>query len=55
MSATDIIGVPLPSAAQLRGELPKETDVLVIGGGIAGAAMAYYLAVQGVEIGRAHV
>ncbi|MET7398378.1 FAD-binding oxidoreductase [Dactylosporangium sp. NPDC005572] len=50
MSATDIIGVPLPNAAQLRGELPKETDVLVIGGGIAGAAMAYYLAVQGVDV-----
>jgi len=50
VSATDIIGVPLPSAAQLRGELPKETDVLVIGGGIAGAAMAYYLAVQGVDV-----
>jgi glycine/D-amino acid oxidase-like deaminating enzyme len=33
-----------------RSPLPPSTDVVVIGGGIAGAAMAYYLAKGGVEV-----
>jgi glycine/D-amino acid oxidase-like deaminating enzyme len=33
-----------------RSELPSSTDVLVVGGGIAGTAMAYYLARSGVEV-----
>jgi glycine/D-amino acid oxidase-like deaminating enzyme len=33
-----------------RGTLPIDTDVLVVGGGIAGAAMAYYLARSGVDV-----
>lgn len=31
-------------------DLPASTDVLVVGGGIAGTAMAYYLARDGVEV-----
>jgi sarcosine oxidase, subunit beta len=41
-------GVPLLGPS--RGPLPAETDVAVIGGGIAGAAMAFYLAREGVEV-----
>jgi glycine/D-amino acid oxidase-like deaminating enzyme len=37
-------------AEHSHGPLPSSTDVLVIGGGIAGAAMAYYLAKSGVEV-----
>lgn len=33
-----------------RGALPESTDVLVVGGGIAGTAMAYYLASSGVDV-----
>lgn len=33
-----------------RAPLPPSTDVLVVGGGIAGAAMAYHLAKAGVEV-----
>jgi sarcosine oxidase, subunit beta len=33
-----------------RGALPAETDVLVVGGGLAGTALAYYLAGEGVEV-----
>lgn len=38
------------TADEQRGELPAATDVLVIGGGIAGTAVAYFLARQGVEV-----
>lgn len=38
------------AASHTSGPLPEETDVLVVGGGIAGAATAYYLARSGVEV-----
>ena len=38
------------SAEELSGPLPDRTDVLVVGGGLAGTALAYYLARHGVEV-----
>lgn len=38
------------AAEPASGPLPSATDVLIVGGGIAGAAMAYYLASAGVEV-----
>lgn len=38
------------SAAASQADLPDRTDVLVVGGGIAGAAMAYYLARNGTDV-----
>ncbi len=43
-------GPVLPAADSLTGSLPDGTDVLVIGGGLAGAALAYYLAGEGVDV-----
>jgi glycine/D-amino acid oxidase-like deaminating enzyme len=40
----------LLAAESTRGRLPSETEVLVVGGGLAGAALAYYLAGEGVEV-----
>jgi glycine/D-amino acid oxidase-like deaminating enzyme len=37
------------AAAELRKPLPASTDVLIVGGGLAGTALAYYLARAGVE------
>jgi sarcosine oxidase, subunit beta len=39
-----------PTQSELGGKLPESTDVLVVGGGLAGTALAYYLAHQGVEV-----
>jgi glycine/D-amino acid oxidase-like deaminating enzyme len=39
-----------PTQSELGGQLPASTDVLVVGGGLAGTALAYYLARQGVEV-----
>jgi sarcosine oxidase, subunit beta len=39
-----------PSSDALLQPLPAETDVLIVGGGLAGAALAYYLAREGVEV-----
>jgi glycine/D-amino acid oxidase-like deaminating enzyme len=38
------------AATALRAPLPDSTDVLVVGGGLAGVALAYYLARAGVEV-----
>lgn len=45
--AVPVLGVP---AEHCRSALPASTDVLVMGGGIAGTAMAYYLAKAGIEV-----
>jgi sarcosine oxidase, subunit beta len=37
------------AAGELRKPLPESTDVLIVGGGLAGTALAYYLARAGVE------
>jgi glycine/D-amino acid oxidase-like deaminating enzyme len=39
-----------PQAEVLGAPLPGETDVVVVGGGLAGCALAYYLAGEGVEV-----
>ena len=39
-----------PSRGELLRPLPATTDVLVVGGGLAGASLAYYLARLGVEV-----
>ena len=40
----------LLARARQRVDLPADTDVLIVGGGIMGSALAYFLARQGVEV-----
>jgi len=40
----------LPAAGDLTAPLPASTDIAVIGGGLAGCALAYYLAAAGAEV-----
>jgi glycine/D-amino acid oxidase-like deaminating enzyme len=40
----------LPAAADLSAPLPASTDVAIIGGGLAGCALAYYLATSGIDV-----
>ena len=37
-------------ADRTRGALPANADVVVVGGGLAGTALAYYLARDGVDV-----
>jgi glycine/D-amino acid oxidase-like deaminating enzyme len=39
-----------PGSDVLLQPLPAATDVLIVGGGLAGAALAYYLAKEGIEV-----
>jgi glycine/D-amino acid oxidase-like deaminating enzyme len=36
--------------SRLVAPLPRSTDVLIVGGGLAGVSLAYYLALEGVEV-----
>ena len=40
----------LPAAADLTAPLPASADIVVIGGGLAGCALAYYLARPGIDV-----
>jgi glycine/D-amino acid oxidase-like deaminating enzyme len=40
----------LPASSDLGAPLPAGTDIAVIGGGLAGCALAYYLAVAGAQV-----
>jgi glycine/D-amino acid oxidase-like deaminating enzyme len=42
--------IPLIPQSALEAEMPSEVDVVVIGGGLLGSALSYYLAEQGVEV-----
>lgn len=42
--------VPPLSAKQTLDALPSETDVLIVGGGIVGSALAYYLSTSDVDV-----
>ena len=44
------MSVALLPVEATRGPLPADTDVLVIGGGVAGTALAYELAGAGVDV-----
>jgi sarcosine oxidase, subunit beta len=40
----------LPALGDLRGPLPASADVVIIGGGLAGCALAYYLTRSGTDV-----
>ncbi len=52
MNIDDSLPPPEPGipVSMSHSDLPAGTDVLIVGGGIAGTAMAYYLAKAGVEV-----
>ena len=50
MGSSSSTELPLLRAEQTRGALPAETDVLIVGGGLAGTALAYDLAGEGIEV-----
>ena len=43
-------GMLLPHRRDLAAEVPSGTDVVIVGGGLAGCALAYFLAIAGVEV-----
>ena len=43
-------GMLLPRRQDLAGDVPTDSDVVIVGGGLAGCALAYFLAVAGVEV-----
>jgi sarcosine oxidase, subunit beta len=49
-SVFDADALGRPQQRELAEPLPDSTDVLVVGGGLAGTALAYYLAREGVEV-----
>src|SRR5438034_7367868 len=49
-SVFDADALGRPRQRELAEPLPESTDVLVVGGGLAGTALAYYLAREGVEV-----
>jgi len=40
----------LPQQRDLADEVPTDSDVVIVGGGLAGCSLAYFLAVAGVEV-----
>ena len=49
-SPDSIFGSPLIRREILHADLPKTTDVLVVGGGLLGCAVSYYLASAGIDV-----
>lgn len=45
-----IVGSPFIAREVLHADLPKTTDVVVVGGGLLGCAVSYYLASAGIDV-----
>jgi len=41
--------IPLPATLESKGPLPARTEIAIVGGGVMGLAIAYYLARRGLE------